>query len=395
MKPSRLLAAGEIALLLAAVTFALSLPASPFTFLDLVWFVIGLSVLKLSDVWLPRGDAAGMSAALALGALLLFDLRVVLAALVIAELVALVPRGRSQKWASAVASLTSEAIAGVACHWLLVALGLQPGRGVLVGGGAALRPEQYASLVFVGVLFASLEFGLIEIQTALRDGQPVMPSVLGSLSYGGWLVAAQASAGILAALMYRSTGAWGLVVSVVMILLMRQSFMLLLEIGGAYDATINVLVGAMEARLPGREGAAERNAELCTRIGRAIGLHGRDLQTLRYAALLLEVGAEEAESSARGGETRLPSAKIVEGVEFLRDVVPILALCGESGELEPVSRTQLVSSYVVLAVAAATGTAPIRRRDFMRGRVSPRIAREVDTVVAVYTSNRTCGAIGA
>lgn len=384
MKRSRSVALVELALLLVSAALALRLPAAAFAWPDLLWFVAGLTILKLSDVWLPRGDTVGMSSALALGALLLFDVRVVLVMLLLAELLALVPKGRNRMWRAALGALTAEGMSAVVCAALLVPLGLHPATGLLIRMGHALRPEQYLFVVLVGLFFAGLEFGLLQIEIAVGSSLPIRAALLGSLSYGGWLIAAQASAGVLAALMYRTMGVWGLAVSVVMILVMRQSFVLLLEIRQAYNATIDVLIRAMEAQSPGREGVAERNAELCTAVGRETGLHGHELERLRYAALLLGVGNLETDAECDADASVLAGgpARIVEGVEFLSDVVPVLRLCDSPRETTRARRSDLACSYTVMAVGVATNTVGREQMLLVRERVSPRVVREIDRALS-------------
>lgn len=387
MKRSDILAAIEVVVLVLAAIAAWCLPHAAFTYFDFAWFLAGLTVLKLSDVWLPRGDVVGLSAALALGALLLFDARFVLAALLIAGLLALVPPGRQKKLRPALSAVSMEAVATVVCSAVLVVVRLHPASHLLISDREPLRPEQYALLLLVGVLFAALEFGLLQGEMAFRDRRPIRASFLGSLSYGGWLIAAQSSAGVLAALMFRTMSAWGLFVSVIMILVMRQSFVLLLDIQQSYDATIGVLVKAMEAQSPEREGMAARNADLCVNVGRELGIHGRELARLRYAALLLGVGWSEDPSDGQQS-----SSKVIDGIDFLNDVAPILRVCDSPDQTAGVDRADLVCSYIVTAVAAATGTIRIDQLERMRDRISPKIIREVDAAVAaVLADERAIG----
>lgn len=393
MKRSSLLPLAELMGLLVAAGASLLLPSSPFTPYDVLWLVVGLVVLKLSDVWLPRGDAIGMSSALALGALLLFDARLVLFVLVVAELVAMAPRGRNQKWRTALSALTAEIVSVVSCSAALVPMGLHPSVGVLMKGGSGLLPVQYAGVLLVGLVFAALEFGLLQVASALRDQRPLAPSILGSLSFGTWLIAAQASAGVLAALMYRTMGPWGIAVSVVTILVMRQSFVLLLDIRQAYESTIDVLVRAMEAQSPGREGVAERNALLSTRAARALGLHGPELERVRYAALLLGIGDFEAASEAlAASKPPSGSSRIVEDVEFLSNVLPILRICDSPRDAAPARRADLMCSYLIMAVGEATNTVSESQLREVRERVSPRIAREVDEAVSASLATGLSGA---
>ena len=332
-----------------------------------------------------------MSASLALGAVLLFDVRVVTAMLLLAELLALVPKGRSQLWKRALGALMSEAVAALACSVVLLVLAVHPSGGLLRHPHGALHPAEYLFIVAAGVFFAGLQFTLLQLDMAVRTGQPIRSSVLGSYSYGGWLVAAQASAGVLAALMYPTMGGWGLGIAVVMILVMRQSFVLLLEIRQGYNATVNVLIKAMEAQSPGREGVAEKNAYLCTTVGREIGMHGRELERLRYAALLLGVGCadENLEQDAIGRAGGRGPSRIVEDVQFLQDVLPILKVCDSPSSAEPATRSDLSCAYLVMSVGASTNTVSREQLARIRSRVSPRVAGDIDQALNEALSRGT------
>jgi hypothetical protein len=382
MKPSRTLLLLELGIVVACLGVALILPVASLRDAGVLGFLIGLTILALSDVWLPRGDAVGMSSSLAIGAMLLFDARVVLGMLIVAELLALIPSGRNAMWPRALGALTGKALAVVTCSALLVPFALHPSTGLLNSPLTVLRPEQYSYILVLGLFFAALEFGLMQLELAARTRQPIRAALLGSLAFGGWLIAAQASAGILAALMYRTMGVWGLAVTVIMILVMRQSFVLLLEIRQAYNATIDVLIRAMDVQSPGREGAAERDAALCTSVGRMIGVHGHELERLRYAALLRRVGTVDepqlGEERVSAWRSSAPASRIVADVEFLRDVVPILRICDATEPSVQATRSDLTCSYVVVAVGAATGSIASSERDRVRDRVSPRIVREID-----------------
>lgn len=378
MKRSSIIVIMEVVVLALAAAVALLLPPARGFRFDTLWLLVGLSILTFADVWLPRGDAIGMSASLVLGAVILFDARVVLTLLLIAGLLTLLPPGRKVMWRAVLRCLAAQSVAAVATSAMLVPMSLHPSGGLLWQRETSLSPAQYAYLLLAGVLFASLEFALVQFEAAMRSRQPVRSAMLGGFSFGIWLIAAHSSAGILAAIMYRTMSVWGLVVAVIMILVMRQSFVLLLDVRQAYNTTIDVLIRVMDAQSPGHEGSSERNAKICTAVGRVMGLHGRDLERLRYAALLLDVGQEERDFS----EGRESAARILGDVDFLGHVVPILDLCNglPAGST---TRSDVTCAYIVLAVAEATGSVRSDRLVAMKPRVSPRVVRDVDDAVRV------------
>jgi hypothetical protein len=387
MTRARILLAVEALALLASWGIALALPAGVVNRTSAVWFLIGLLVLTFSDVWLPGGDAFGMSSALVLAAILWFDARVVLGMLLAAEILALLPHGRSRVWRSSVGFLAVQSFAAAVCSAALVASPFHPLGAFLRSVNSHLPPLQYAYVLAVGLAFAVLEFALTQLDWAARTARPFGASLLAGFWFDVWLLAAQVSSGVLAALMYRTTGAWGLAVAVLMILVMRQAFVLLIQIREAYSTTIDVLIKAMEAQDPAWEGVAEANAKLSLLVGRRIGMHGRDLERLRYAALLVGMGfSEETDLLASKGDRQQTdfgdSARIVEDVEFLKDILPILRLCDSPLDRSPATRSELTTAYLVTAVGVATGTVSSGRLALLRERVSPRVVGEVDRFVA-------------
>jgi hypothetical protein len=92
-------------------------------------------------------------------------------------------------------------------------------------------------------------------------------------------------------------------------------------------------------------------------------LHGRELERLRYVALLYDVGLGEGEGEEDAHRSDAPeasriSSRVVSGISFLADVVPVLELC-ESGEAHGVGKDALVSAYVVMATSSwLEGTTP-------------------------------------
>jgi hypothetical protein len=144
------------------------------------------------------------------------------------------------------------------------------------------------------------------------------------------LLAAQWSASMLLMLTYGRMGVWSLVPVVALLLLMRQSFSLFLDIRETYRTTVEVLVEAAESQDSRRVGHAERTAALAREVAAAINLSPRDVERISYAALLHDIGQlAQAPSPPSPGQvaTRASSAEVVREVEFFRSAVPVLQCC--------------------------------------------------------------------
>jgi hypothetical protein len=113
------------------------------------------------------------------------------------------------------------------------------------------------------------------------------------------------------------------------------------------------------------------------------GLHGPQLDRLRYAALLYDVGLSEAEDTVQGGQVALSriSSRVVSDVSFLAGVVPVLALC-ESGDTTDATDESLISAAIVMTASAALeGSDPDPDLACVIAALAPPVAVRVDEAV--------------
>jgi hypothetical protein len=135
-------------------------------------------------------------------------------------------------------------------------------------------------------------------------------------------------------------------VTVGLLLVMRQSFALLLEVRASYTSTVEVLARSLEAYDPNRRGHAERVARMCGEAGRRIGLQGKRLESMTYAALFHDVG--RLGSDDPGEVPEHSSAGILGSVRFLSEALPILRILDTAGEDEAsLDEADLISAYLV------------------------------------------------
>ena len=116
---------------------------------------------------------------------------------------------------------------------------------------------------------------------------------------------------------------------VALLLLMRQSYALFLDIRETYRATVEVLVEAAESQDVRRFGHADRTAATARAIAMHIGVAAPAVERISYAALLHDLGELAATPDSEGfvPVRDIHSAEIVEGVEFFRTVEPVLRIC--------------------------------------------------------------------
>ena len=103
-----------------------------------------------------------------------------------------------------------------------------------------------------------------------------------------------------------------------------------------YRKTIEALANAIEAQNPNRHGHGRRVANYSVDIAKEIGVHGRELELIGYAALLHDIGMlgvdedsldhllEQASSQSGEAPHALIGAEVVEQVDFLKDAADMV-----------------------------------------------------------------------
>jgi hypothetical protein len=162
------------------------------------------------------------------------------------------------------------------------------------------------------------------------------------------LIAAQWSAAVLLLLTYGHMGRWGLIPVVALLLLMRQSYALFLDVRETYKATVEVLVEAAESQDVRRVGHAERTSVLARTIAMKIGLSASEVERISYAALLHDLGElAEGPDLVGLGPRHAPAAEVVRGVQFFDRVEPILWVCDGGDRAAAASEPDLLAALIV------------------------------------------------
>lgn len=259
---------GEVVSIFACLGLAWLLPHRPLDLFTVAPFAVAVFILSLFEVWLPRGDAADMSIAIGVGAVLRFGALTALIAIACASILAHVVE-RKHDSMTLLSVLVRRSLAVLVGSAVLAVL---DGRFFEVRDSSILSLAQYGLMLLVAVAVVATEFMVAQAQTTWGKRQQLLPLLRSSLKYQGWLLAAQISAGVLAFLLFRTMRSWGLLLLVVLLLVMRQSFVLLTDIRQAYDSTMQVLTRTMEAESPQRLGHAQRVSELAIAVARELSI---------------------------------------------------------------------------------------------------------------------------
>ena len=298
-----------------------------------------LLVLGFYNVWLPRGDAVDTTVPIAFAAGVV--LHPVLAAGVVllarCATVALKPKGHTL--GTAVEQIGRRVILISATYLLL--------RPVILQGLDATQAGQWLLPVSVAATaFIALDALVEQLHASIRFRAPLRALVEGAVRLQGWMLAAEMSTAVLAVVLFRALPYWGLIITVGLLLVMRQSFAVLLEVRASYTSTVEVLARSLEAYDPARRGHAERVARMCGEGGRMIGLQGKRLESLTYAALFHDVGRIGSDEPSDVPERS--SAAILSGVGFLANAVPILKILDTAAEDDDsLDEDHLISAYLV------------------------------------------------
>lgn len=313
-----------------------------------VSFGLALLVLGFFNVWLPRGDAVDTTVAVAFAAAVVLRHPLIAASVVLmarCATVALKPKGHTFHSVAELVARRTLLVSGlyVAVHFSAPALMLQP--------DPTLGWGQLAFIAAAAVCFIVVDVLLEQTHASISDRLPIWSLLSGVIRLQGWILAAEMSTAVLAVVMFPALGYWGLLVTVGLLLVMRQSFALLLEVRASYTATVEVLARSIEAYDPNRRGHGERVAGMAAHAGRLIGFQGRRLENLTYAALFHDVGrlgTDEADE-----QPIAESAKVLSSVGFLSGALPILQVLDTAGEAETsLDEEALIGAYLIARFSA-------------------------------------------
>lgn len=332
-------------------------------------FLLALVLINLLDVVLPHGDSVDLDSALIVAALHLLGPATALLAAMLARIAAQVFTGGLASPRNLLSGLAKRVVGLLAATpvWLLVSSG--------VAGGSA---SDYAAILLAGLTYVLAELTYGQISLSLLRTDSLLRLTLSNLALQGPFLASSVSVAILTVMTYSSMTIWGLALMGFLLLAMRQSFALLLDVRSAYHATVEALIGAMEAQRPGEQGTGERVAVLARKVGAEYGWFGSKVETLGYAALLHYFGLEFQQGDTELGTER--STPLSE-VKFFTPVEPVVRLLGGRPVKHP-APVDLTAAYIVAlsldAVDAASGASALER---VRPMIDLRVAERVESAL--------------
>jgi hypothetical protein len=299
-----------------------------------VTLLAAVLVSELLAVDLPNGASISLSYPLTVSAIVLLGPIGAVAAVVVSSLPYLMP-GPSRFFTRTVFNLGQIALSALLPAWLYIWLG-----GRLLAG-QPMTPADFPALLLP--LAAAASMGIVANFLLGGIGHSMINDVsLESIwrEAFSWMLASQVAFGLLGiaiAQVMSITGAMGLALFVVPLVVARQLHQRYLNLREAYADTIRSLVGAIEAKDPYTKGHSVRVAHYVSLIARRMGRRPDEAERLERAALLHDLGKVGVSSAVLCKEGRLNetefsqirkhpdiAAHILESVPHLADIVPVV-----------------------------------------------------------------------
>lgn len=306
---------------------------------DFVWvsiasFSAAILLLSLFDIPLPRGDIVGVSGTLDAVALVVLGPLAALISCVVGVLGALAMR-RTARGVSDVVPAIVPRLAGLALATL-----------VYVFLTSVVNGDRWLTGIASVSFYLGAELVVAQVLTAVRGRRSVWRLVRGNLHRLAPVLLAQLSTALLAVAVYEDMRQWSLLLVVALLMLIRQSYSLLLDIGETYRTTVEVLVQAAEGLGGERHGHAERTAQIAREIAMGCGLSPQEVERVSYAALLHDIDALSYGGDAPS--SRPTSSSVLEDVPFFANVIEILRVCDGIGcQEEGEHELDLLAAFIV------------------------------------------------
>jgi hypothetical protein len=347
-----------------------------------------VAVLTSFSVWLPRGDSVDSTAPMMFAAGVLVTPPLVSMVLAVAWACGIAMQRRSFDLWRFLEHASRRAVLMSAAYLAIAPVIARGGRTATL----AFSGIDYVVLACCGALFVALDLLVEQAHTSVRLSVPYWSLVISNIQLRSWMIVAEMSVGVLTVLIYVTMGPYGLAISTGMLLVMRQSFALLLEMRASYTATVEVLARSLEAYDPGRRGHAERVARMAVDAAHRLGFQSKRVEDVTYAALFHDVGRLGADDGSDGAERT--SSEVLSEVRLLSGALPVLRILDSLEEAtDSPDEQDLVGAYLVARLSEFDSVASIGEQDSTLGdaigarlyantrRTVDRILRQVERTV--------------
>jgi len=182
--------------------------------------------------------------------------------------------------------------------------------------------SRISAAILAAAIYFAAETTIESLLVSLADGPAFKAAFSGKVRLSALVYFTFSVVALLMAMMFRWMDFWSILIFSLPLAVIGESFKLYLDINSTYAATIKALSTAVEAQDAKKEGHAERVTDYALAAGRQLGLYGKELDRLSYAAMLHDIGKlgfdRDNPTHAKVG------AEIINQVDYLREVSPII-----------------------------------------------------------------------
>jgi hypothetical protein len=149
---------------------------------------------------------------------------------------------------------------------------------------------ELAGAVAAAVAYWLVDIALLSVTISLRDGGSLRRQISDLWGFADFEIVVFAILGVFLGRLYEAHGALIVALFITPILAARQAFASYLAVNDQHEATLAVLVQALEAKDPYTGGHVARVARFATYVGAELGFSASRLRRLRDAALMHDIG---------------------------------------------------------------------------------------------------------
>lgn len=282
-----------------------------------VALVISFAIVDVFGLTLARGGEVRFDGGLAVAAVGLLPVVSAASALLVGFSAARLIRREENE--SALIMLTGTLARGLLILGLAIAMnGLAPS---LEGRSPIAVP---LGLLAVGAVFMLLDLALYSVLSNNLSVSKGLARAGGLIRIVGAGYAAQVSVGVVMVQVFPRLQILALVVLVPLMLIMRQTTEMLIEVRSAYMRTVGALAQVAEVQAGANRGHAYRVSTMATAAGRRLGLGSQQLERLAFAALLHDIGRVRSRDGASEQQVADASAELLSRISFLAGLSPIV-----------------------------------------------------------------------
>ncbi|TGE39519.1 HD-GYP domain-containing protein [Desulfosporosinus fructosivorans] len=289
----------------------------------LIFAFLGITSESL-PVALPKGGYVTVSYAIFLSSLILFPLGVTLTAMALAGLFVFGKAGSEQPLFKRVFNASQFVLSLAIAHEVMNFI-----------NPSSFRFDWLSLLLYliVASVFLVINITIVSVALGMMFGKSPSAIWVSNIRWSVPNFMALVPLGFLLALIYNNYGPMGLLLLFIPLLISRHAFQLYIDMRENYLSTVEALVQALEAKDTYTSGHSARVGKLAVAIAEEIKMSEEKIQSLKYAAVLHDVGKIGVSELILNKEGKLLDSEwesirshpvigqtIIKGIKFMFDI---------------------------------------------------------------------------